>query len=154
MKNIESILFVCTGNSCRSPMAEALAKEMFANNIKVASAGTHVMPGMKASSGSIVAMQKIDLDLSKHESQMLTEDLIDQYDLLICMTIGHKRHTLDLHPDAIGKVSVLTDFLGGESLGIDDPVGLSSEAYEECAKQIQKCLQGFLKELLEERQES
>src|SRR5690606_23801828 len=116
-----SILFVCSGNTCRSPMAEALARQVLAElksvdvdqldelGISVASAGVFALGGSPAAEHAVTAMQKYGLDLSRHKSRQLTDTLIQEADVIICMTRAHRQAVLDMAPAAHKKVILLDD---------------------------------------------
>ena len=140
------LLFVCTGNTCRSPMAAGLARKMLAeqlgcavgqlehHGIKVASAGTSGGAG-QATSGATKAMAKRGVDLSNHVSRPLTPELIQQADHVFVMTQQHLEEVLAMGPWAEGKTSLLLN-----SEDVDDPVGLSDEEYDRCAQIIERGL--------------
>ena len=132
------LVLVCTGNTCRSPMAECLMRARLAkltgkeDAVTVVSAGLAAFPGDRASSNAVDVMQRQGLDLSEHSSQVMTEQLLGQADLVLTMTRGHREAILSKFPDAADRVfTVRVD--GGD---IADPVGAPVEAYEACANQI------------------
>ena len=133
------ILLVCTGNTCRSPMAEVLLKGKAQNSnplqqIKVISAGTIGGNG-GASRQAIRVMKKRGLDLDGHMSRQLTSELVAEADLILTMAQSHKRAVLSLAPDAWGKIFTLTEFAGEEG-DIADPFGGGENLYEMCAQQL------------------
>ena len=142
------VLFVCTGNTCRSPMAETVFRQLCAqrfgcradeieeHGVVVASAGIAAWGGGKASVGAIEAMQEQGADLSAHASQPLTENLIQQADLIWTMTAAHRSNILALFPEAGGRVAMLSP----DRLDVIDPIGGTLETYRKCAAQICKHL--------------
>jgi protein-tyrosine phosphatase len=138
------VLFVCTGNTCRSPMAETLFRRLAADRLDcrpdeieqhgvvVSSAGLSAWGGGPASSGALEAMREMGGDLSAHESQPLTESLVAQADVILTMTAAHRAAILAQFPEAGGRVAMLSP----ERRDVLDPVGGTLETYRACARQI------------------
>ncbi|MFK7737232.1 MAG: Sua5/YciO/YrdC/YwlC family protein [Pirellulaceae bacterium] len=146
------VLIVCTGNTCRSPMAEVLMKkrlaerfpDAFANQesqIHVSSAGLNAFPGGPASSEAQLVMDKCGLDLGKHQSRTVTEQGLRQADLVLTMTNGHRNAILNQFPDLESKVHLLS---GGRE-DVSDPFGGTESVYAACAEQID----GFVEKWVE-----
>ncbi|NLW17890.1 MAG: low molecular weight protein arginine phosphatase [Firmicutes bacterium] len=112
-----NILFVCTGNTCRSSMAQALLEHMVAEQgltqITVQSAGIAAEPGAKASPMAEQALRELGIDLTGHRAQGLNQELVDWADLILTMTRRHKEFVLDTFPSALEKTYVLKEFLLG-----------------------------------------
>ena len=123
------ILFVCTGNTCRSPMAQVMAAQLFGKHHEVASAGIMAMPKQKASKHAIEAMKQRQIDLTKHKSQMLSEKLLNWADLVLTMTESHKSAISD------DKVHTLGEY-AATKVSISDPFGGDLDTYLSCAKEI------------------
>ena len=132
------LLFVCTGNTCRSPMAEAIARKRVEERgwaqVEVASAGVAAFPGSPASDGAVRAAEARGLDLSAHESKPLTSHLADGADLILTMTSSHLMRVVEL--GAGERAAVITSFAVGaddalDLAGVPDPIGGPDEEYDE-----------------------
>jgi len=141
---IKSIVFVCTGNTCRSPMAEGLMKKLLSekniNNVDVFSRGISVFEGSRASENSVSAIKKYDVDLSFHKAKLLTFEEINSAGLILTMSEGHRNAILSTFPEYEEKVFTIYKFAFDEEKDISDPFGGSIEVYEKCLDEIYKCL--------------
>jgi protein-tyrosine phosphatase len=152
-----SILFVCTGNTCRSPMAEAICRKILADRlgcksdfhsleekgIIVMSAGLSAYMGGRPSPEAVDVMRAMDVDLSQHESQPLTQQLIRHADVIWTMTRSHRQAILAQWPEAATRCELLCL----DMRDIPDPIGGPRELYERCAVLIRAELEGRLKQL-------
>ncbi len=134
------ILFVCTGNTCRSPMAQVLLedllrKENITKVTEVNSAGVNAMPYQPASINSVETMAEIGVDLNSHASEMLTMDLVDDYDLLLTMTENHKDSIVSTLPILSEKVFTLKEYVGLKG-DVCDPYDGDIEDYRNCRDDI------------------
>ena len=146
-------MFICTGNTCRSPMAAGLAREMLAarlgttaaklpqQGVHVISAGIYGGDGAPATPEAVFAAGELGADISGHRSQKLTNQLIRDADMVFCMTDFHVEQVLAVEPKAGGKVVRLSD--EGE---IADPIGGGREVYRRTARQIEAALRQRLEE--------
>jgi RpiB/LacA/LacB family sugar-phosphate isomerase len=147
---MKTILFICTGNVCRSPMAEALFRRAVRGRgeFRVLSAGIGAMDGHAPTPHSVTAMRELGVDISAQRSRMLTADLVRQADFIFGMTHGHVDTIALLYPPAAEKTFLLREF--DESLDpyekdISDPIGSSYEIYVECRDQIEQGIASLLK---------
>lgn len=142
------ILFVCTGNTCRSPMAEGIARDLFSrNNIRnhfVRSAGIQNITGEPASENSIIVMKEIGLDISNHISTLVRRELIDEADKILTMTIA-QRDLLKIayfDIDRIDeKVQTLSFLASGEDRDIIDPFFGDIEIYRQTRDEIKELIE-------------
>ncbi len=144
-----NLLFVCTGNICRSPLAEVIARaEADARGwaeVSCASAGTFAFPGQPASGPGVAVAAAHGLDLAGHASRELSLELLEWADLIVGMEASHARAAARLAPDA--AVHVMTDFLPAHHErsqdGVPDPYGGDVETYEATRKLLALAMRGL-----------
>jgi len=148
------ILFVCTGNTCRSPMAEGiflkyLAEKMQCNiddlgkrGYKVNSAGIIDSSGFPASVEAIAACAALGVDIKAHRNKVLTRELIEESDIVFAMEGIHRDRVIALEPKAANKCLLLA----GDT-GIPDPIGQPQQFYNDCVKLIERAIQKRIGEL-------
>lgn len=150
---MKKILFVCTGNTCRSPMAEAIFKNIIKESgrereYEAESAGIFAVEGQKASSNAVETMRGKGLDLTKHISKSISEDMIIDSDIILTMTKSHKDNLLLLNKGLEGKVFTIKEYIrNNEDIDILDPFGSSLEVYKACAEDLEKSIR-FLVQII------
>lgn len=164
---MKNILFICTGNTCRSTIAEALFKHLLelnnakASDFKVVSAGTCAWEGDKASTLASQVLKERGIDVKYHRSTPVSLELIDEADLILAMTFNHKMAILQMRPSAKEKVFTLKEYVAVhhgnlKELGLSqrdfdydvkDPYGQSIDVYRNSAKEIEEALQKIINTL-------
>lgn len=139
-----NILFVCTGNTCRSPMAEALLKSKNSNKFAVRSAGVFAENGGEASTyaSEVLAEKGITHD---HKSTLLTSELADWATYILTMTNGHKTAVLSQFPHVNEKTFILKEFVNGSHEDITDPFGGTKEMYQMTLQELETLIDKLLK---------
>ena len=152
---MKRILFVCTGNSCRSVMAEGLFRKIMegrANKISCSSAGISAMDGFPSTEETIRAMKEEGVDVSGHQSRRLTQKMIQNSDKIFVMEKIHKDWVLSMDPQAKDKVHLLAEYAStGDSrmpaTGIPDPIRMSDQFYRNVLNVIYDCVKNVAEDL-------
>jgi len=147
---MKTVLFICTGNICRSPMAEGIFRRAVGQrgDFRVLSAGVGAMDGQSPSHNSARACREIGIDISQQRSQMLTRDLVQEADYIFGMTHGHVDTVLLMYPQAADKTFLLREFddtLDAYEKDISDPIGGPLDVYVACRDQIEQGISTLLR---------
>ncbi len=149
-----SVLFVCTANVCRSPMAAALLRARLRKEQKdwedwrVDSAGTWAPDGQSAAKNSCLVMAERGLDINSHRSQAVTAGMLHRYHLILTMEAGHKEALQVEFPRIADRVFLLSEMVG-EQGEIDDPYGGPIEAYRATAEKVDQILANGMAKIIE-----
>lgn len=142
-----SVLFVCTGNLHRSPMAEFLFKDKIGDTPgwKITSAGTYTRNGMPTTSEVLTVLEEYGIDASSHRSRVITRRKIMNHQLVLCLASNHKEALQAEWPDLKNRIYLLSEMVG-KTASVDDPIGGPLVEYEAAAREINTYLtQGFEK---------
>jgi protein-tyrosine-phosphatase len=145
---------VCTGNICRSPLAEAIMRrelaELGRDDFEVTSAGTGAWDGAPASEGAYLVALEHGLDLSAHRARLLTRDLVQQADIILTMARHHRTRVEELGGD--GRTHVLGEYAGrsGPEAEISDPFGGELEVYRRTFEELEELIKAAVKRLTAE----
>ena len=144
MTQRKHILFICTGNTCRSPMAEGLFRKLSAHHPEwqAGSAGTAAWPGQAASPETLHALREHGVNLSSHESRPVTDELMKNATDVYAMTESHLAALLANFPEHADKVRLVTCYTGNR--GIADPIGCGQTAYNNVARQLTTAIQAII----------
>jgi protein-tyrosine-phosphatase len=148
------ILFVCSGNTCRSPLAAARFRQLLVErgqeDIAVSSAGTGAYDGAPASEGAYLVAMERGLDLGAHRARLLTPELVASADLILTMSSGHVARVQRLGGD--DRVWLLGEYAGEEGVAaeVSDPFGLDVEIYRRTLDQLDQLLAAALPRVLAE----
>jgi protein arginine phosphatase len=144
---LQRILFVCTGNTCRSPMAEAILKSKKIDGLEVKSAGIYAATGSEASAHAKKVLDAYHIE-HNHSSTMLNKDSVQWADLILTMTGSHKNAILQQYPDSAGKVFTLKEFTG-EKYAVDvvDPFGGNLAIYQETFQELDKLIKQAIEKI-------
>ena len=145
-RHVPSVLFICTANICRSPMAVALFRERLKQmrpdwkEWRVESAGTWAFEGEMASAYSQQVMAEKGLDISRHRSRQVTGEMLQDFNLILTMEVGQKEALQVEFPTLARRVFLLSE-MAGRVEAVEDPYGSSIADYQEAAKQMDAILE-------------
>lgn len=142
------ILFVCTGNTCRSPIAQGLAKQIFPDSYEILSSGINACDGDAANEKAIQVLKDKGIDISSNKALKLHEGLLRDADYVFTMTKSHELYLHNYYPQYKNKIKRLGDYTG-QARDISDPWGGSLEDYRSCSNELEELI-GILADKLGE----
>jgi protein-tyrosine-phosphatase len=148
----KTILFVCTGNTCRSPMAVGLLKKLAGSDTyRILSAGVAAAHDAEPSRYAKEVMQEEGIDISDHRSKLLDGNLLDEADTVLVMSESHYRQIADWFKSYAARTRLLRHFDpvkdDPDYPNIPDPMGMGKDAYIKCKEMIKRSLEGAIREL-------
>ena len=150
------IMFICTGNICRSAMAHGLLEKKLMDkkikNIEVYSCGIHAAIGDVPTYEAKRVMEEYGVDISKHRATNIKYSNIEEMDLILCATNSHKIAVIDMYPNLENKVYTMKEYVDynreyHNPLNIKDPWGFDIDTYRSCAGEIDECLELLLNKI-------
>lgn len=143
----QSVLVLCIGNICRSPVAEGILKKMSARhqlNLIISSAGVHAMVDDPAQPHSIAVAQEHEIDITNHQARQLTADILNQHELVLVTDETVRKIAMQQHPFAAGKIKKIGNFRNKE---IDDPYQKPKQYFDIMYTDLENCLQDWMQKV-------
>lgn len=149
------VMFICTGNICRSAMAHRLLEKRLEDlnkrDIEVYSCGIYAENGDGSTYNAIEAMKEYNVDLKSHRATNIRNSNIENMDVILCMTKSHKYAVIQLYPNIKDKVFTLKEYVNymenAQDVDIPDPWGYDAEVYRHCAEEISVCIELLLQKI-------
>lgn len=145
------VMFVCTGNICRSAMADGMLRKKALErklDIEVYSCGIYAEDGDYATYNAIYVAKNYDVDISNHRATNIRNSKIEEMDIILCATKSHKEAVMYMYPNLKGKIYTMKEYAridnNGQDMDIKDPWGYDIDIYNNCINEIEKCLEKIL----------
>jgi len=150
------ILFVCTGNTCRSPMCEVyfnhLTRQAGCDDLEASSAGIYAGGGAAMSDQATKVMAELGLETQEWRNRQLTQEVLAAADLIVVMGASHEQWIAKMNPDARHKVRWLMEYADQGKIDVSDPFGGTVEVYRRCFKNMKTALDNLFLELKSRKQ--
>lgn len=143
------IYFICTGNTCRSPMAEAILKHKKLENVDVYSAGVYAQSGVPMSTNAQIVLQEHGIE-AQHQSSPVDINRLNQSDLILTMTESHLHALLQVHPHIADKAFTLHEYVYNLQKDVSDPYGGSVDVYRRTFEELQRLIDALQSKIVED----
>ncbi len=152
------IMFICTGNICRSAMAHKLMEKKVKDNnlkdIQIYSCGVYAIDGDMPTYNAEAVMEEYEVDIKSHKATNIRNSKIEEMDLILCATVSHKNSVVQMYPHLKEKIYTIKEYIrengnneNKEDIDIQDPWGYDIEVYRFCASQIDMCLEKLIEKI-------
>ena len=146
------IMFICTGNICRSAMAHVMLEKRAKEenkNIEVYSCGVFAQNGDRSTNEAIEVMKEYGINLENHRATNIRNSDIEQMDIILCATTAHKNNVINMYPNLEEKIFTMKEYVEypKNDLDIKDPWGFDINTYRRCAKEIEDCIEKMMLDL-------